>query len=150
MKPAAPNLFILWPLTEKQCLGLLVTFQMSLSCQQFRQRDISPLTFSHGVISITVSGSNRKIIQYFTKEQIYKMSSYVNLCNRTLFFFSSPINRRSAHQIYLVSLWRGPTRWLGTTALSYLTVYKAVKTTSTLPNTTIECNFHIAASVLTI
>ncbi len=48
-----------------------------------------------------------------------------DLCIRTEFFLlSSPINHLTTPQIYLVTLWRGPTPRLGTTGLNQLTVYK--------------------------
>ena len=54
-----------------------------------------------------------------------------DLCIRTLFFLlSSPINHLTTPQIYLLTLWRGPTPRLGTTGLNWLTVYKVVEKTS--------------------
>lgn len=38
----------------------------------------------------------------------------------------------STPQIYLVTLGRGPTPRLGTTRLNYITVYKVIKTTTSI------------------
>lgn len=62
MKLAVPTIFDLGCLTKKQCLVRMPLHVLGVY-KQFRQREISPLNFSNGLIQTD------PINQYFTKKQ---------------------------------------------------------------------------------